>query len=163
VAISASPRGQRPDGGYEHVWWNELVPPDEVTFEGDVFLLTKPRAKALKAAPEPSGVGVETGGATPGTGLEPETEAGAEEVEKKPEGTVSAPTRTLRISGKIPPEVWNRLGTRLIPKLKSGSDLQLLFNAKLTVDASPALSLKKDLDQALADLGLSDRLDVDIE
>jgi hypothetical protein len=84
-------------------------------------------------------------------------------VAKKPGGAVSAPTRTLRVSGSVPPEVWNRLGTRLIPKLKSGSDLQLLFNAKLTVDASTALSLKKDLEQALADLGLSDRLDVDIE
>jgi hypothetical protein len=69
----------------------------------------------------------------------------------------------LRVSGNIPPEVWNRLGTRFIPKLKSGSDLQLLFNAKLTVDASTALLLKKDLEQALADLGLSDRLGVDIE
>ncbi|MBI3084788.1 MAG: hypothetical protein HYY88_03530 [candidate division NC10 bacterium] len=71
--------------------------------------------------------------------------------------------RTLRISGSIPPEIWNRLGTRLIPKLKSGSDLQLLFTAKLTVDASTAASLKRELEQALADLDLSDRLDVDVE
>jgi len=70
---------------------------------------------------------------------------------------------TLRISGNVPPEVWNRLGTRLIPKLKSGSDLQLGINARLTVDASSAPSLRKELEQALADLGLSDRLDVDIE
>jgi hypothetical protein len=84
-------------------------------------------------------------------------------VEEKPEGTVSAPTRTLRVSGSVPPEVWNRLGTRLIPKLRSGSDLQLLLNAKLSVSADTAPTLKKDLEQALADLGLSGRLDVDIE
>jgi hypothetical protein len=155
--------GQRPGGDYNRVWWNELLPPDEVTFEGEVFLLTKARAKGLKAAPEPSGIGAETGQGTSGAVVEPETERGPEDVAKKPGGAVSAPTRTLRVSGSVPPEVWNRLGTRLIPKLKSGSDLQLLFNAKLTVDASTALSLKKDLEQALADLGLSDRLDVDIE
>jgi len=137
--------------------------PDEISFEGDVFLLTKARAKALKSVPEPTGVGVETGGGTTGAVVEPETEPGVKEVGVKPEGPVTTATRTLRVSGNVPPEVWNRLGTRLIPKLKSGSDLQLLFNAKLTVEASTAASLKRDLEQALADLGLSDRLDVDIE
>jgi hypothetical protein len=152
--------GQRSDGSYARVWWNELVPPDEVTFEGDVFLLTKTRAKALKAALEPTPIRTEAG-ETPV--IERETEPGTKEGEKKPEGPVTPATWTLRVSGPIPPEVWNRLGTRLIPKLRSGSDLQLLFNAKLTVDATTAASLKKDLEQALADLGLSDRLDVDIE
>jgi hypothetical protein len=86
-----------------------------------------------------------------------------EEVGEKPEGVVTVPTRTLRVSGSVPPEVWNRLGTRLIPKLRTGSDLQLLINAKLTVDTSTALALKKDLEQVLMDLGLSDRLDVDVD
>ena len=155
--------GQRPDGTYNRAWWNELVPPDEVTFEGVVFLLTKTRAKTLKAALEPVFAGSETGESTGVETVEPKTEPGVEQVEEKPERAVPAPTRTLRVSGNVPPEVWNRLGTRLIPKLKSGLDLQLLFNAKLTVDASAAPSLKKDLEQALADLGLSDRLDVEIE
>jgi hypothetical protein len=154
--------GQRPDGTFERVWWNELVPPEEIGFEGDVFLVTKARAKVLKATSEP--VGQE--------GVEGKAALESRPPEVQGEGEVTAPDagaapaaarRVLRISGTVPPEVWNRLGTRLIPKLKSGSDLQLLFNAKLTVDASTALSLKKDLEQALADLGLSDRLDVDIE
>jgi hypothetical protein len=155
--------GQRPDGSYIRVWWNELVLPDEITFEGDIFLLTKARAKALKAAPEVTVGGGERGDVTVVETVEPKTEPGVEEVEEKPEGTVSAPTRTLRVSGSVPPEAWNRLGTRLIPKLRSGSDLQLLLNAKLSVSADTAPTLKKDLEQALADLGLSDRLDVDIE
>lgn len=152
--------GQRPDGTYNRVWWNELVPPEEVSFEGDVFLLTKARAKALKTGLEPAVISGEPGVTTK---VEPEIEPGSEEVGEKPGGAVTVVMRTLRISGPIPPEVWNRLGTRLIPKLKSGSDLLLQFNAKLTVDASTAASLKKDLEQALADLGLSDLLDVDID
>jgi hypothetical protein len=108
-------------------------------------------------------VGVGPGGATVVVPIGPEIEPEKEVPEKELGVIAPAAKRTLRISGVVPPEVWNRLGTRLIPKLKSGSDLQLLFSAKLTVDASAALSLKKDLEQALADLGLSDRLDVDIE
>jgi hypothetical protein len=155
--------GQRPDSTYNRVWWNELLAPDEIAFEGGVFLLTKARAKALKTALEPAAVRGEPGEAVRVEPVEPEREPGGEEVGRKPEGAPAAAMRTLRVSGSVPPEVWNRLGTRLIPKLKSGSDLQLLFTAKLTVDASTAASLKKDLEQALADLNLSDRLDVDIE
>jgi len=151
--------GQRPDGTFERIWWNELVPPDEVTFEGDVFLLTKARAKVLKAAPEQTGVGVGPGGATIVEPVEPEKEV----PEKEPGLTAPAAKRTLRISGSVPPEAWNRLGTRLIPKLRLGQDLKLGVNATLIVDISMASSLKKDLEQALADLGLSDRVDVDIE
>ena len=155
--------GQRPDGGYDRIWWNELVPPEEIGFEGDVFLLTKARAMGLKAAPAPTGVRVGAGGGMVVEPVEPETEPSVEEVGGKAGGAVTAATRILRISGSVPPEVWNRLGTRLIPKLKSGSDLELGINARLTVDASSAPSLQKELEQALADLGLTDRIDVDIE
>jgi hypothetical protein len=39
----------RPDGSYEHVWYAELVAPEEVAFEAGVFLLAKGKAKALIA------------------------------------------------------------------------------------------------------------------
>ncbi len=155
--------GQRSDGGFTRVWWNEIVPPDEITFDGEVFLLTKARAKTLKAASEPIGAGERKTG-------EPVAEPTAREIEG--EGEVAPPdaeagptvaNRTLRISGSIPPEIWNRLGTRLIPKLKSGSGLQLGINATVSVDAATAPTLRKDLEQILGDLGLSDRLDVDVE
>jgi hypothetical protein len=55
------------------------------------------------------------------------------------------------------------LGTRLIPKLKSGSDLRLGINATFSVDAATAASLQKDIEQALNDLGLSEQMDVDVE
>jgi hypothetical protein len=139
------------------------VPPEEIGFEGDVFLLTKTRARALKAALEPAVVRGEPSETTRLEPVQPETEPSGEEIGEKPGGAVTAATRTLRISGSVPPEVWNRLGTRLIPKLKSGSELQLLFNAKLTVSADTAPSLKKELEQVLADLGLSDHLDVDMD
>ena len=48
--------GQKPDGGYERVLFNEFIDPAEVTFESGVFLLLKAKAKALKARPEPGPV-----------------------------------------------------------------------------------------------------------
>ena len=45
--------GQKPDGGYERVLFNEFIDPAEVTFESGVFLLLKAKAKAVKATPEP--------------------------------------------------------------------------------------------------------------
>jgi hypothetical protein len=155
--------GRQADGSYARSWWNELVPPDEITFEGDVFLLTKARAKALRATPEGTVASGEPGKTTGVETVERKTEPGAGADALKPGAAVSVLIRTLRVSGNVPPEVWNRLGTRLIPKLKAGSDLQLLLNAKLTVEAGGAPSLKKELEQAIADLGLSDRLGVDME
>jgi hypothetical protein len=155
--------GQQPDGTFTRVWWNELVSPDEIAFDGDVFLLTKARAKALKAAPE-SPSGQERVGT--GSSAESEESVVASDLESAgplPGDVAPAAKRTLRVSGSVPPEVWNRLGTRLIPKLKSGGDLRPEINATFTVDASSASSVKKDLEQALTDLGLSDRLDVDLE
>ncbi len=41
--------GQGAEGGYERVWFKDMVAPDEVAFEPGVFLLRKATAEALKA------------------------------------------------------------------------------------------------------------------
>ncbi|MFN3413929.1 MAG: DUF499 domain-containing protein, partial [Thermoanaerobaculum sp.] len=48
--------GQRADGSFERVWFEERVSLDEVSFESDLFLLTKAKAQALRAGKEDSGV-----------------------------------------------------------------------------------------------------------
>jgi hypothetical protein len=157
--------GPTPDGGFARVWWNELVPPDEIGFDADVFLLTKGRAKALKAGPEPmvaaprapgaAGAELATGRTGPAAPPTPQIAPGL---------PVAPPTqRTLRITGTVPPEIWNRLGTRLIPKLKMGSDLQLSLNLSVRLGPAEAESMERDLRQALADLGLPDRLHIAYE
>ena len=45
--------GHRPDGTYDRIWYREAMAPEEVTFEADVFLLTKAKAQALKVMAEP--------------------------------------------------------------------------------------------------------------
>lgn len=66
--------------------------------------------------------------------------------------------RTLRLVGTIPPELWNRLGTKVLPKLKAGSKLQIGMNFKVSVKADAASSIKSELNQILDDLGLTGKV-----
>ena len=109
--------GQKPDGTYDRIWFEEQISSDEVTFESGVFLLTKAKAKALKA-----GMKAEPGGVVaPGPG--PVIEE-SKELEREKEPPPGVQTKTLRLVGTVPLEIWNRLGTKIIPKLKSGSEYQ---------------------------------------
>jgi hypothetical protein len=143
--------GQKSDGTYERVWFQEPVASDEVAFESEVFLLTKAKAQALKAG---------IAGPVPGSepvppGLGPETEPG---FGPSPEPAPAVQTRTVRLVGAVPPELWNRLGTKVLPKLKSGSDLKLGVDFSVTVNRDVAKSLTADLRQILEDLGLTDKV-----
>jgi hypothetical protein len=141
--------GQKPDGTYERVWFDEPIAPDEVGFEPGAFLLLKAKARALKEV-------LELGpGAEPSPRPEPRPAPVPE-----PESRAAPPvgTRTLRISGDVPPELWNRLGTKVLPKLRSGSELRIGVDFSVTVEAQFAESLAADLQQILQDLELADRL-----
>jgi hypothetical protein len=65
-------------------------------------------------------------------------------------------TKTIRLMGNVPPEVWNRLGTRILPKLRSGSDLRVGVEFSVTVKANIAGSLASELRLILQELGLAD-------
>ncbi|MCY4352238.1 MAG: hypothetical protein OXC45_03915, partial [Gemmatimonadetes bacterium] len=69
---------------------------------------------------------------------------------------------TLRLAGTVPPEVWNRLGTRLLPKLRSGDDLSVGIELSVSVDSQFAQNLGMELKQILDDLNLGDRVRVEI-
>ncbi|HEY2955867.1 MAG TPA: DUF499 domain-containing protein [Candidatus Eisenbacteria bacterium] len=148
--------GQKPDGSYERVWLQELVAPDEVAFEAGVFLLRKAVAEALKAGLAASSQVVPQPGPMAGPLLPPEP--GPTSV---PEPAPGAATKTLRLVGAIPPELWNRLGTRILPKLRSGSDLKVSLEFCVTVRAESAVGLAADLRQILQELGLANSVRVE--
>ncbi|MCG2778998.1 MAG: DUF499 domain-containing protein [Desulfobacterales bacterium] len=148
--------GQKPDGTYERLWFSEPVSADEVVFESQVFLLTKAKAKELKTIPEP----------TPGPGPEPEPEP--EPVLGPESGPQPEPgpepgelKRTYQLIGEIPPELWNRLGTKILPKLRSGSDLKIGIDFSVTVDSDFSTAFESDVRQILNDLGLSDKVRIE--
>jgi len=143
--------GQNKDGTYQRVWFNEDMAPDEVAFESGVFLLLKSKAKELSEKPAPS--------PEPKPSPEPSPEPSPPpEPEPTPEPEPSL--RTFVISGDIPPEIWNRLGTKILPKLRDGSDLKIGIEFSVNIDSNLSSSFEADLKQILEDLGMSGQVRV---
>jgi len=149
--------GQKADATFERLWFEELVLPEEVAFDAGVFLIKKDKAEALKGR-EPAPTGAVPGpyvppdsgpigipGPEPGEGGEPV--AGVQQT-------------TIRLTGTVPPEMWKRLGTKVLPKLKSGAELTANVEFSVRVDSNLAGSLVADLRQILDDLGLSDKIEI---
>jgi len=147
--------GPKPDGTYERVWFDEPVPADEVAFEPGVFLLKKDKAAALKKPPAPTPPEVKPPEVTPPP---PERKQPPDDKRKPP----PPPTATLiRVSGSVPPELWNRLGTRVLPKLRSGQELKIGVSLEVSVDSPSAEGLRSELRQIVSDLGLEGSIAVD--
>ncbi|MBI4584119.1 MAG: ATP-binding protein [Planctomycetes bacterium] len=148
--------GQKQDGTYERVWYGELIAPDEVAFESGVFLLTKARAQALKTGvkPEPSPV------PPPEPDVKPEIEPELQP-EPEPEPAPEEKTRTFHIVGTVPTEVWNRLGTKILPKLRAGKNLVAGIEFTVTVESALAKTFESDIRQILDDLRLSGQVRVE--
>lgn len=145
--------GKRADGGYERVWFGEPVPSEEISFEPGVFLLKKARAESIKtdisrgAILGPKSPGVPKPGPPPG----PKPITGPEPEEKD---------LLMRISGMVPPEIWNRLGIKFVPKLRSGSDLKIRVEFSVKVSNTLAESFESELRQILEDLGIRDKVEI---
>ena len=142
--------GSNPDGTFQRLWFHEPVPPEEVAFDKDVYLLKRDKAAALKAGVVPKSV-------TPrdeNDGVRPPPPPQAPGPGPLPPPLPS--TTTLRLVGTVPPQVWNRIGTQLLPKLRDGAET-VVFGLELSVTLPSALaaSRRAEIQQILADLGLS--------
>jgi hypothetical protein len=146
--------GRKTEGSYDRLWFEELIAPDEVAFDAGVFLLKKDSAKALKsgAQPEP--------GPSPKPGPEP-IAVPKPSPTPGPEPEPGATTKTLHLVGSVPPELWNRLGTKILPKLRSGSDLRIGLDFTVTVKTDAAGNLTAELRQILQELGLGEAVKVE--
>ncbi|GIV02394.1 MAG: hypothetical protein KatS3mg082_3026 [Nitrospiraceae bacterium] len=152
--------GQNQEGGYQRIWFQEAIDPDEVQFDASVFLLKKEVARQLKTARD-EGVTEHPPTPEPGKPIGPKPPVDPEpDSEPKTEGTQS---QRICVIGTIPPEQWNRLGMKLLPKLKTGSDLRIEARFSALVDQNVVKNLKSDLAQILAELGVSDSLRIEEE
>ena len=123
---------------------------NSLAFEGSVFLLTKAKAKELKTAL--NGQPPLQPGPAPDPGPEPEPEPGP---------IPGAQKTTLRLAGTVPPEVWNRRGTKVLPKLRSGDNLSVGIEFSVNVGSQFAQTMVAELLQILDDLGLGHRVGVE--
>jgi hypothetical protein len=145
---------------YSRVWFRELLPQEEISFDSDVYLLLPKRAQELKSGvqsvevvPQPTETTVGGGEASAGPLFEP-TKDGAV--------AVAVRERTLTIRGEIPTEVWNRLGRTLIPKLKTGNELVMKLDVSVRVESDTAQGFQQELMQILRDLNLADSVRIEI-
>jgi hypothetical protein len=156
--------GQYADGTYQRFWIGEPIDPAEILFDPGVFLLTKAKAQSLKVKPIPKKgedhseptLDKETAiGTGPDTGSKGDAEApgGDDSGARLPPKDVH-----LVLMGSIPHESWNRLGTKLVPKLRSGENLQIEVRIGVTAKAENAATFEAEVGQILQDLGLGERV-----
>ena len=153
--------GPKDDGRYERLWFAERVGPEEVAFEASVFLLRKTTAEALRTPPATEEPGQPTG---PKPGPKPGPSGPGPDPLPPPDTEPSPGTKrtaTLCLTGTVPPETWNRLGMKVLPKLRSGENLRLEINLSVTVGSASARSLQAELDQILDDLSLEGKVRIE--
>ena len=152
--------GDEGNGQYRQVWYKEPLGEEDVVFESGVLLLTKARAEQIRSA-QAKGETESTWeqGAKSEDAPEPESTGGGTSVAGP--GTQLGQRTTLRLRGTVPPEVWNRLGTRILPKLRSGEDLSVGIEFSVSVEAALSQVFLSDLQQALSDLGLQGQVSVE--
>ena len=146
--------GARSDGTFDRDWFEELVSPDEVNFDANVFLITKAKVKALRSRSQERPLVEDLPKPEDRQPTEPEPPP-----EAKPGPT--SQTVTLNLRGSIPPEIWNRLGTKLIPKLRSGSELSAQVNFSMTLDGKVVASFETELRQILEELNLAHKVRIE--
>jgi hypothetical protein len=143
------------------LWFQEPVDPADVTFDKDVFLLTKQQAEALRQAEQQPAPGngkddVEDDATTPKPDPQPNPEPAPE-----PSPDPAPAKLRLCVAGKIPPEVWNRVGTKILPKLRDREDFAITISLAADVASDVAPGLQTELAQALQDLGIADSVTVE--
>ena len=147
--------GSTEDGGYERLWYAEGIPSEEVAFDEAVFLVKKDKAEALRAPPQEGKLPEQQPDSSPDSGEKTDTKR------EEPSPSADAPTTArLHVRGSVPSESWNRLGTKVIAKLRSGTDLKIEVQCSVAVTANVAANLESEIEQALSDLGLQQDLTV---
>ncbi len=148
----------RSDGTCDRLWFQEPIPVEEVTFEQGVYLVLKTKAKAMQTPviPATSPESTSSQPSEPGVDVGEPWPISEQTSDQEPSSGPSV--RSIRLYGSLPPETWNRLGTKILPKLRSGSDLEIKIELKVNIDVNLAQNFHTDIQQILADLGLNDSI-----
>ena len=150
--------GETGQAQFTRLWYRETPPADDVSFDSGTFLITRTKAEQLlapkpkEAEPEPEPERDETPAPPPDPAP---TSPGGQQAMPMPQKV------TLRIRGTVPYESWNMLGTRILPKIRSGEALNLSVDLSVQVDAPMAPNMTADVQQALEDLKLDDQVKIE--
>jgi len=159
---------QKPDGSFERIWFQEPLSREEVSFESGVFLVSKAKVQALRAKPVKPPEFKPMGETTtpPTTTINPAggstTPTPGTETTGQP-STTKPTKQTISLAGQIPSDQWNRVGTKLMPKLRSAGNVVVEISLSVEVPAEQSAALTGDLNQVLLDLGLTSALPLKVE
>lgn len=150
--------GIRPDGGYQRIRYQQLVSPADIELDSDTYLLKRSAIDSLlrsSGTGNATDIGGQRNDGTMSTNVPADT---FPRVTTAP-GTHGA-TR-IRIQGSMPIEQWNRLGTRLLPRLRAIGPVTATVS--LICDTTTVAGAEKlsELKRTLQDLGLTDQLRID--
>ena len=122
-----------------------------MAFDANVFLLKKETVERLTASAPVSVV------------MPPEDQV-TPEFPPGPTGSETTPVLptvvVVRLRGEVPPEQCNKVGVKLIPKLRSTTGLHIEVVMSGKVDGKSAANFVEEVNEAIGDLGLQTKLDV---
>lgn len=145
--------GQKNTGGFDRVWFNQPLPPADVTFDSGVFLLTKQRAQSLKSTMPLTAESIQLQSASNPAPVSASTAPTTAALSGQK--GVLGKSSTLKLSGTIPPDIWNRLGTKLLPKLRSGENLRIGLDFTVELESQLLQNIESDLLRLIDELGLT--------
>ena len=151
--------------GYSRVWFRELLPQEEISFDSDVYLLLAKRAVELKAGTAKPIEVISDALVAVTDDKGQESGGGLFEQRRNGESTLTRTKdrfATITLRGDIPTEVWNRLGRTLIPKLKSGDEISLKLDVSVRVGEETAQAFRQEVMQILRDLNLADSVKIEV-
>ncbi|MDO8586446.1 MAG: DUF499 domain-containing protein [Armatimonadota bacterium] len=156
--------GRIQGGGFTRTWFRQMVSSDEIAFDADVYLLTKAAANALLSPTTPAAeLEKGKGETTPGEELVLTSPGSPTETQPEGQAQTSAAQgvrQRVLVRGSIPPEIWNRLGMKLIPRLRSACpDLGVRLEFVGGTDRDAAV-LQAELRQSLVELGLTETVEI---
>jgi len=140
--------GAEAGGGFRRIWYHEDIDPADVAFEADVYLVTKAVTERARSGGPPA--------EPPKPPPVPKPREGNGEVsEEGNQPTLPVGLVSISVSGTIPPEQWNRLGTRLIPKMRAAGSMRATIRLDGEVDSARAATLSTELQQVIDEIGLA--------
>ena len=140
--------GAEAGGGFRRIWYHEDIDPADVAFEADVYLVTKAVTERARSGGPPAEL--------PKPQPVPKPREGNGEVsEEGNQPTLPVGLVSISVSGTIPPEQWNRVGTRLIPKMRAAGSMRATIRLDGEVDSARATTLSTELQQVIDEIGLA--------
>jgi hypothetical protein len=150
--------GVRHGGGYERIWYRQLVSPTDIELGSDMYLLKRSAVDALLRAPEADDV---ADADAPLIDEAISTDAFVDALPVAGPNIRTHESTRIQVSGNIPIEQWNRLGTRLLTRMRAIGTVTASICLSCDAEAGAMAGAFSELKQTLQDLGLSDQLQLD--